>query len=68
VERSLESVAGVSDLGLRHHRNEDAFTVSATALPDGSPAVIAVVCDGVSSSTRHGSGGCWISMISRIMP
>lgn len=52
VERSLESVAGVSDLGLRHHRNEDAFTISATALPDGSPAVIAVVCDGVSSSTR----------------
>jgi serine/threonine protein phosphatase PrpC len=52
VERALESVAGVSDLGLRHHRNEDAFTVSATALPDGSPAVIAVVCDGVSSSTR----------------
>uniref|UniRef100_UPI001FB79F53 PP2C family protein-serine/threonine phosphatase n=1 Tax=Streptomyces sp. YIM 98790 TaxID=2689077 RepID=UPI001FB79F53 len=52
VERGLEGVAGVSDIGLRHHRNEDAFTVSATALPDGSPAVIAVVCDGVSSSNR----------------
>lgn len=52
VERALECVAGVSDLGLRHHRNEDAFTVSATALPDGSSAVIAVVCDGVSSSSR----------------
>ncbi|MDB1086747.1 protein phosphatase 2C domain-containing protein [Streptomyces sp. ACA25] len=52
VERSLEGVAGVSNLGLRHHRNEDAFTLSATALPDGTPAVIAVVCDGVSSSHR----------------
>ncbi len=52
MERALGGVAAVSDLGLRHHRNEDAFTVSATALPDGSPAVIAVVCDGVSSSSR----------------
>lgn len=52
VERALGGVAAVSDLGLRHHRNEDAFTVSATALADGSPAVIAVVCDGVSSASR----------------
>ncbi|RKN11080.1 protein phosphatase 2C domain-containing protein [Streptomyces radicis] len=52
VERALGGVAAVSDLGLRHHRNEDAFTVSATALSDGSPAVLAVVCDGVSSSSR----------------
>ncbi|MDT0306422.1 protein phosphatase 2C domain-containing protein [Streptomyces sp. DSM 44917] len=52
VERALGGVAAVSDLGLRHHRNEDAFAVSATALPDGTPAVIAVVCDGVSSSSR----------------
>ncbi|MEV1005830.1 protein phosphatase 2C domain-containing protein [Streptomyces sp. NPDC049881] len=52
VERALGGVAAVSDLGHRHHRNEDAFTVSTTALPDGSPAVLAVVCDGVSSSTR----------------
>ncbi|MEV4611942.1 PP2C family serine/threonine-protein phosphatase [Kitasatospora sp. NPDC049258] len=51
-ERSLAGVAGVSDRGLRHHRNEDAFTVAGTALPDGAPAVIAVVCDGVSSSAR----------------
>ncbi|GAA2040213.1 MULTISPECIES: PP2C family protein-serine/threonine phosphatase [Streptomyces] len=52
VERALGGVAAVTDLGLRHHRNEDSFTVSATALADGSPAVIAVVCDGVSSSSR----------------
>ncbi|MEV7299835.1 PP2C family protein-serine/threonine phosphatase [Streptomyces clavifer] len=52
LERELDSVAAVSDRGLRHHRNEDAFAVSSTALPDGSPAVVAIVCDGVSSATR----------------
>lgn len=52
MERSLEGVAGVSDRGVRHHRNEDSFTVAATSLPGGAPAVIAVVCDGVSSATR----------------
>lgn len=51
-ERSLDGVAGVTDRGLRHHRNEDAFTVAGTTLPGGEPAVIAVVCDGVSSSPR----------------
>ncbi|MFF6995095.1 protein phosphatase 2C domain-containing protein [Streptomyces sp. NPDC008313] len=52
MEQELSTVAAVSDRGLRHHRNEDAFAVSSTALPDGSPAVVAVVCDGVSSATR----------------
>ncbi|MFF0447538.1 protein phosphatase 2C domain-containing protein [Streptomyces sp. NPDC004609] len=52
MERELDAVAAVSDRGLRHHRNEDAFAVSTTVLPDGSPAVVAIVCDGVSSATR----------------
>ncbi|WP_425608708.1 PP2C family protein-serine/threonine phosphatase [Streptomyces albipurpureus] len=52
MELELSSVAAVSDRGLRHHRNEDAFAISTTALPDGSPAVIAIVCDGVSSAVR----------------
>ncbi|MEU8823275.1 PP2C family protein-serine/threonine phosphatase [Streptomyces sp. NPDC048636] len=52
MERELEGVAAASDRGLRHHRNEDAFSLSAAALPDGTPAVVAVVCDGVSSATR----------------
>ncbi|MFE7747858.1 PP2C family serine/threonine-protein phosphatase [Streptomyces sp. NPDC057428] len=52
MEQELGSVAAVSDRGLRHHRNEDAFAVSCTGLPDGSPAVVAVVCDGVSSASR----------------
>ncbi|MET8943876.1 PP2C family serine/threonine-protein phosphatase [Streptomyces sp. NPDC004542] len=52
VEQESGPVAAVSDRGLRHHRNEDAFAVARAALPDGSPAVLAVVCDGVSSATR----------------
>ncbi|MFF3770803.1 protein phosphatase 2C domain-containing protein [Streptomyces sp. NPDC002232] len=52
MEREVTGVAAVSDRGLRHHRNEDAFAVSSTTLPDGSPAVVAIVCDGVSSATR----------------
>ncbi|MEX0173999.1 PP2C family serine/threonine-protein phosphatase [Streptomyces sp. LMG1-1-1.1] len=52
MEREAGPAAAVSDRGLRHHRNEDAFAVSATTLPDGSPAVLAIVCDGVSSATR----------------
>ncbi|MBB4979421.1 MULTISPECIES: PP2C family serine/threonine-protein phosphatase [Streptomyces] len=52
TERELSGVAAVSDRGLRHHRNEDAFAVASTTLPDGSPATLAIVCDGVSSATR----------------
>jgi serine/threonine protein phosphatase PrpC len=51
-EKELEGVAAVSDRGLRHHRNEDAFVVAAASLPDGTPAVAAVVCDGVSTAYR----------------
>lgn len=52
VERESGPVAAVSDRGLRHHRNEDAFAVGHTTLPDGTPAALAIVCDGVSSATR----------------
>ncbi|MFJ3923974.1 protein phosphatase 2C domain-containing protein [Streptomyces sp. NPDC090022] len=52
MEEELGSVAAVSDRGLRHHRNEDSFAVAATALPDGSAATVAIVCDGVSSASR----------------
>jgi serine/threonine protein phosphatase PrpC len=51
-EQELEGVAAVSDRGLRHHRNEDAFTLATASLPDGSPGVAAVVCDGVSTAYR----------------
>ncbi|CAM5542517.1 protein phosphatase 2C domain-containing protein [Streptomyces abikoensis] len=52
MEHELPGVAAVSDRGLRHHRNEDAYAVSAIALSDGAPATVAVVSDGVSSATR----------------
>ncbi|MFD3353241.1 protein phosphatase 2C domain-containing protein [Streptomyces fradiae] len=53
MESEVEAaVAAVSDRGLRHHRNEDAYAVSTAPLPEGSAAVVAVVCDGVSSATR----------------
>ncbi|CAL9544797.1 protein phosphatase 2C domain-containing protein [Streptomyces althioticus] len=52
MEQECGPVAAVSDRGLRHHRNEDAFAVGTTTLPDGAPVSVAVVCDGVSSATR----------------
>jgi serine/threonine protein phosphatase PrpC len=50
-ERDLGNAAGVTDRGLRHHRNEDAMNLDYVITPDG-PVVVAVVCDGVSSSPR----------------
>ncbi|MET7637844.1 protein phosphatase 2C domain-containing protein [Streptomyces sp. NPDC005438] len=52
VEQELRGLAAASDRGLRHHRNEDSFDVSVTPMPGGGEALIAVVCDGVSSATR----------------
>lgn len=52
MEQEVEGVAAVSDRGLRHHRNEDYFAIAETALPNGAPATVAVVCDGVSSASR----------------
>src|SRR5690606_17612290 len=52
MEQESGPVAAVSDRGLRHHRNEDAFAVGTVALPEGRTASVAVVCDGVSSATR----------------
>jgi serine/threonine protein phosphatase PrpC len=52
MEQDAGTVAAVSDRGLRHHRNEDAFAVGRTTLPDGTAATVAIVCDGVSSATR----------------
>jgi serine/threonine protein phosphatase PrpC len=51
TEIDLGLLAGVTDRGLRHHRNEDAMAL-ATAESDHGPVGLAVVCDGVSSSQR----------------
>ncbi|MEU6351125.1 PP2C family serine/threonine-protein phosphatase [Streptomyces sp. NPDC047072] len=52
MEQEAGPIAAVSDRGLRHHRNEDAFALGNALLPDGTCAPVAVVCDGVSSATR----------------
>jgi serine/threonine protein phosphatase PrpC len=51
TELDLGLLAGVTDRGLRHHRNEDAMALAAAELASG-PVGLAVVCDGVSSSWR----------------
>ncbi len=50
-EVDLGLLAGVTDRGLRHHRNEDAMELAVAQSPDGR-VIVAVVCDGVSTSTR----------------
>ncbi len=51
MEEDLGQVAGVSDRGLRHSRNEDAMHFAVADNDDG-PVVVAIVCDGVSSAPR----------------
>jgi serine/threonine protein phosphatase PrpC len=51
MEEDLGQVAGVSDRGLRHSRNEDAMHFAVADTDDG-PAAVAIVCDGVSSAPR----------------
>jgi len=46
-EVDLGRLAGVSDIGSRHHHNEDAMGLAVLG-----PVTAAVVCDGVSSSAR----------------
>jgi serine/threonine protein phosphatase PrpC len=51
LEIDLGALAGVTDRGLRHSRNEDAMALALTQTPSGR-AALAVVCDGVSTSHR----------------
>jgi serine/threonine protein phosphatase PrpC len=51
VELDLGTFFGLTDRGLRHHRNEDAMALTVTQTPGGRVA-LAVVCDGVSTSDR----------------
>lgn len=51
AELDLGLLAGVTDRGLRHSRNEDAMALATADGPDGSVA-LAVVSDGVSSAPR----------------
>jgi serine/threonine protein phosphatase PrpC len=51
VELDLGWLAGVTDRGRRHSRNEDAMALAVADTPAG-PVAVAVVCDGVSTSPR----------------
>lgn len=51
VELRLDLVAGVTDRGLRHTRNEDAMALASAQSASG-PVALAVVCDGVSTSSN----------------
>jgi serine/threonine protein phosphatase PrpC len=50
-EIDLRLMAGVTDRGLRHKQNEDAMELAVVPTADG-PVLVAVVCDGVSTSAR----------------
>lgn len=50
-ELDLSLLAGVTDRGLRHKQNEDAMELAVVLGADG-PVLVAVVCDGVSTSSR----------------
>lgn len=54
VEVRTRRAFGVSDRGLRHKRNEDAMAIRVIEddAPRAAGTVVAVVCDGVSSSPR----------------
>ncbi len=51
IQIDLGAVAGVTDRGHHHDRNEDAMALALTETPIGF-ASLAVVCDGVSTSAR----------------
>ena len=51
IQVDLGAVAGVTDRGHQHDRNEDAIALALAETPVGL-ASLAVVCDGVSTSTR----------------
>jgi serine/threonine protein phosphatase PrpC len=51
-ERDLGPVAGVTDRGLRHSRNEDDMSLAVLGASGGAPVAVAVVCDGVSTSYK----------------
>ncbi len=57
TELDLGLLAGVTDRGVRHHRNEDAMAIAVVPTADG-PVRVAVVCDGVSTSSRPDEAAC----------
>ncbi len=55
LELDLGQLAGVTDRGLRHERNEDAMALATVQTPAG-PAALAVISDGVSTAPQAQQG------------
>jgi serine/threonine protein phosphatase PrpC len=51
-ELDIPGAAGVTDRGRHPGHNEDAMTIDTARWPDGTPAVVAVVGDGVSTTPK----------------
>jgi serine/threonine protein phosphatase PrpC len=66
MEQNLGQVAGVSDRGLRHSRNEDAMHFAVAETDDG-PVAVAIVSDGVSSAPRPDEAS-WLAVNTAITP
>ena len=65
VERDLGPVAGVTDRGLRHSRNEDDMAFAVLGATGESSTVIAVVCDGVSTSYKPETASATAALTAR---
>ena len=51
-----DGFAGITDRGLRHHRNEDFFMIDVINVDTAESAHVIVVCDGVSSTSEADKG------------
>jgi serine/threonine protein phosphatase PrpC len=64
-ERDLGAVAGVTDRGLRHSRNEDDMSFAVIGAAGEAPTVVAVVCDGVSTSYKPETASATAALTAR---
>jgi serine/threonine protein phosphatase PrpC len=65
VERDLGVVAGVTDKGLRHSRNEDDMAFAVIGEDADDPTAVVVVCDGVSTSYKPETASATASLTAR---
>lgn len=65
LERDLGIVAGVSDRGLRHTRNEDDMAFAVIGDRGAVPTSVIVVCDGVSTSYKPETASATAALTAR---
>jgi serine/threonine protein phosphatase PrpC len=64
-ERDLGVVAGVTDKGLRHSRNEDDMAFAVIGEDADDPTAVVVVCDGVSTSYKPETASATATLTAR---